>query len=114
VSIIKNLNLEVNESGIVVNNYMQTSIENIYTIGDANNYSKFSNAAIKEALTAINHIRGIRSTNKNQFIYRFLGKSEYAYIGLSEEETISKNIRYKKLTISEDQIIENYNQIRFV
>lgn len=110
----KALDLNINENGIIVNDYMQTSQKNIYAIGDVNMHSKFSNAAVKEAIIAINHIKGIRTVYKSHFIYRILGRKEYAYLGLSEEAIIKSNIKYKKLVINEDDILENYNQIKFV
>jgi len=113
-NLVQRLGLDVDGNGIIVNNFMQTSIKNIYAIGDVNMHSKFSNVAVKEAMIAINHIRGIRSLYKNQFIYRILGKYEYAYIGFNEEELNERNIKYQKFTINEDIIIENYNQIKFI
>lgn len=112
--ILSNLNINHNSKGITVNEFMQTSIKNIYAIGDVNIHDKFSRVAINEAIVATSHIKGFRTPITSKFLYTILGKHEYSYIGQSEEELIKQNISYSKLIIHEKDLPNHRDQISFV
>lgn len=112
--IIKNLNLDYDKQGIVVNEFMQTSIKNIYAIGDANYNTKFSSVASSEALVAVDHIKGFRTPYKNRFFYRILGSWEYAYKGKGEQQLKEEKISYKKLILNKKDLPEHHDKIKFV
>lgn len=90
------INLEKNGS-IITNEYMQTSIENIYAIGDCTSRIMLAHTAHKNALVAVDHI--LNKPNKYEplkvpsCIYTH---PEVASIGYTEEQLIEKNIPYYK------------------
>lgn len=102
------------DNGIIVDKYMRTKIPNIYAIGDSNILPKYSKNAIQEAFIAVRHIAGVFINNHDPFFYHMLGKYEYAYKGLSEEQIIQENIKYTKVIIEEKDIVNNHDQIKFV
>ncbi len=53
---LENLNLEMFRSGLKVNEYMQTSVPNIYACGDVTGFSLLAHTAVREAEIAIEHI----------------------------------------------------------
>lgn len=103
-AVLGNVTLVTSREGIITNDYCQTSIENIYAIGDANDKLKLSNVAIKEGQVAANHILG-RHTGLNylQFVSGLMGVYEYSSIGLLEEEIIERKIPYVQYDLEVDK-----------
>ena len=94
---LEKLNLEMFRSGIKVNEYMQTSIPNIYACGDVIGFSLLAHTAVREAEIAIEHILG-KSVKMNYkaipgVVYT---NPEIAGAGLTEESLQAQNILYKK------------------
>jgi dihydrolipoamide dehydrogenase len=84
-----------NEQGIVTDDYMRTSIENIYAVGDINDKPKLSNLAIEEGKVAADNIIGIPiQMNYSSYINALMGVLDYTFIGLSENEVIKSKEPY--------------------
>ena len=84
----ENLGLKLDQRGFIkTNDKMETSIKNIYAIGDVNGKIPLAHAASAEGIVAVENISGMeRSLNYNlipQGVYSF---PELASVGLSEEE----------------------------
>ncbi len=85
--------------GIITNEYMQTSIKNIYAIGDVTGGIMLAHVASKQAQVAIDHIVDNKSKNKYNHdivpscIYTF---PEVAVIGKTEEQLIVSKTPYVK------------------
>lgn len=93
--ILGEVKLDFNENGIITDDTLKTSIDNIYAIGDTNNQTKLSNIAIEEASIAANNIIGNPSKMKyHRFVNALMGIFEYAYIGQSETEVIATKEPY--------------------
>ncbi len=91
--------LHHNSDGIIVDQFCETEISGIYAIGNANNLPKFSNRALAEAYTTINHIIGREQSIKNQtYVTQITGIMEFAAYGSSEQQLIKQNIPYVKQT----------------
>lgn len=91
----KNLNLKMEKNFVIVNDQMQTSIPNVYAIGDVNGKMMLAHVASHQGLIAIEHIQGkIEKINYDQIpsvIYSF---PEVAQIGLTEKIAKTKGIDY--------------------
>lgn len=98
-----------NNQGILVNEFCETEIPHIYAIGNANHFAKFSNRAIAEAFTAVNHILGRkRVIDDHTYVRSITGLYEYALYGKNEMELIAKNVPYTKEVFYPSPINENY------
>ena len=91
----KNLNLKMEKNFVFVNDQMQTSIPNVYAIGDVNGKMMLAHVASHQGLIAIEHIQGkTEKINYDQIpsvIYSF---PEVAQIGLTEKIAKTKGIDY--------------------
>jgi len=89
------LNLKLERNFVSVNEYLQTSISNVYAIGDVNGKMMLAHVASHQGIIAIEHILGKKEKiNYNQVpsvIYSF---PEIAQIGETEESAKKKNIDY--------------------
>ena len=95
---LEKLNLEMYRSGIKVNDYMQTSVPNIYACGDITGFSLLAHTAIREAEVAIEHISGKpEKMNYNAIPAVVYTNPEMAGVGKTEEVVQSLNIPYKKI-----------------
>jgi dihydrolipoamide dehydrogenase len=94
-----NLNLVMSKSGVEVNERMQTSLPNVYAIGDVIGKYMLAHVASHAGLVAIEHIAG--HDVKMDFkavpsgIYTF---PEIAMVGLTEQEAKAQGIDYKVST----------------
>ncbi len=91
----ENLKLEMNHSGVKVNEFMQTSINNVYAIGDVTGDNMLAHVASKEGLVAVSHILG----GKDKMDYRFIPKAVYGFpeiaaVGLTEKEAIEQGLDF--------------------
>lgn len=103
--------LPSDENGLLINAYNETSIPGVYAIGNANNLEKFSNRAIAEAFTSVNHILGRKRGIDHIFIRHITGIYEYAIYGQNEATLKANNIPYIVKTynpkvISDENIIK--------
>lgn len=83
-------------NGIRVNEFMQTSIPNVYACGDITAFSLLAHTAVSEAEVAINHILGKTSTGMSYkaipgVVYT---NPEIAGVGKTEEELQAEGIPY--------------------
>lgn len=90
------LNLELFNGGIKVNEYMQTSLSHVYAIGDITGISLLAHTAVKEAEVAVAHILGKPKLMSYKAVPGVVYTNpEFAGVGQTEEELITKNISYK-------------------
>lgn len=112
----ENLGLELDPRGFVkTNDKMETSIKNIYAIGDVNGKLPLAHAASAEGIVAVESISGIeRSLNYNLIPKGVYSFPELASVGLTEEEakdqgldiTVSKfPLQANGMAIAEDETV---------
>ncbi len=99
---LSNLNLEAagvhySAVGITVNDYMRTNVKNIWAAGDCTGRYQFSHIAEIEAKTAVmNALFPLkRKVNYQGVPWATFTDPELAHLGLTEEECLGKNIKYK-------------------
>lgn len=100
---VKNLNLELEQNGgIAVNDFMQSSLENVYAIGDATGKMLLSTVAYKTGDIVAKHILNKEVNEKldtNLVPWSVYLNPEFAGVGQTEQELIKNNISYNKLVI---------------
>ena len=90
------LNLAMEKAGVQVNEHMQTSVSNVYAIGDVTGKFMLAHVASHAGLIAIDHLHGgdakmdYRSIPSG--IYTF---PEIAMVGLTEQDAKAQGIDYK-------------------
>lgn len=93
---LENLSIEPFRHGVKVNEYMQTSLPNVYACGDITAFSLLAHTAVNEAEVAIDHILG-----KNRpMSYRAIPgvvytNPEIAGVGKTEEELQASGTAYQ-------------------
>lgn len=101
---LETLSVEPFRSGIKVNQYMQTSLPNVYACGDITAFSLLAHTAVSEAEVAIRHIMGKAG---NGMSYKAIPgvvytNPEIAGVGKTEEELQAEGTPYtvKKLPMA--------------
>lgn len=101
---LETLSLEPFRNGIKVNQYMQTSLPNVYACGDITAYSLLAHTAVSEAEVAVKHIQGQAGAGMSYkaipgVVYT---NPEIAGIGKTEEELQAEGTSYivKKLPMA--------------
>jgi dihydrolipoamide dehydrogenase len=93
------LNLAMEKAGVQVNDRMQTSVENVYAIGDVTGKYMLAHVASHAGLVAIDHIHGLDTKMDYKAIpsgiYTF---PEIAMVGLTEQDAKAQGIDYKVST----------------
>jgi dihydrolipoamide dehydrogenase len=93
------LNLAMEKAGVQVNEHMQTTISNVYAIGDVTGKFMLAHVASHAGLVAIDHIHGGDATMDYRAIpngiYTF---PEIAMVGLTEQDAKAQGIDYKVST----------------
>jgi dihydrolipoamide dehydrogenase len=93
------LNLSMEKAGVQVNEHMQTSLSNVYAIGDVTGKFMLAHVASHAGLVAIDHIHGGHATMDYRSIpsgiYTF---PEIAMVGLTEQDAKAQGIDYKVST----------------
>ncbi|MEO0203009.1 MAG: dihydrolipoyl dehydrogenase [candidate division WOR-3 bacterium] len=94
---IEKLNLKLNEKGfILVNEKLQTNIENIYAIGDVTGPPLLAHKASKEGIIAVEIIAGIEKKYDVRAIPNVIYTNpELASVGISEEEARKRGYKIK-------------------
>lgn len=88
--------LNENGKGIAVNEYLQTSVNHIYAIGDVTNRIQLAHVASHEGTAAIDHILGISSTLNYDTVPNVIFTSpEIASVGLTEEQALHQKMQIK-------------------
>jgi dihydrolipoamide dehydrogenase len=79
--------VEVTSAGVRVNNRMETTVPNIYAIGDATGGAMLAHVAMEEGVIAAENIMGMDRDKENQLIpLCIFTYPEIASIGLTEKE----------------------------
>jgi dihydrolipoamide dehydrogenase len=93
------LNLAMEKAGVQVNERMQTTLNNVYAIGDVTGKFMLAHVASHAGLVAIDHIHGGDATMDYRAIpngiYTF---PEIAMVGLTEQDAKAQGIDYKVST----------------
>jgi dihydrolipoamide dehydrogenase len=93
------LNLAMEKAGVQVNEHMQTTLNNVYAIGDVTGKFMLAHVASHAGLVAIDHIHGGDATMDYRAIpngiYTF---PEIAMVGLTEQDAKAQGIDYKVST----------------
>ena len=92
---IENIPVTV-ERGIKVNEYMQTTMPNVYAAGDVTGFSLLAHTASREAEVAINHIMGIDDKMEYNAIPGIVYTNpEVSSVGLTEEQATAQGIEFR-------------------
>ncbi|MDO8059311.1 dihydrolipoyl dehydrogenase ['Crotalaria aegyptiaca' phytoplasma] len=93
------LNLTMDRNGILTDNFLQTSIPDVYAIGDVNGKCMLAHVASHEGIIAAHHalnlkdqINPINYDHVPSCIYSF---PEIASIGCTEQQAKERNLNYK-------------------
>ena len=93
---LENLHLIHNGKSIMVNGYMQSSINNVYVCGDITGNSMLAHTAVREAEVAANHILGYDVKMSYKAIPGVVYTNpEVASIGMTEELLQSAGFSYR-------------------
>lgn len=93
---LEELGIKVEKGKIVVNDKMETNVENIYAIGDIVDSPFLAHVASKEGIVAVENIMGRSKTMKYHAIPRCIyTEPEIAGVGITEADARFKNISYK-------------------
>ena len=92
---LENLTLEPFRNGVKVNEYMQTSLPNVYACGDITAFSLLAHTAVSEAEVAIDHILG----KSRKMSYKAIPgvvytNPEISGVGKTEEELQAEGVPY--------------------
>lgn len=104
------------ERGIKVNEYMQTSMQNVYAAGDVTGFSLLAHTASREGEVAVNHILGIEDKMEYNAIPGIVYTNpEVSCVGITEEQAQSQGLEYKisklPMTYAGRFIAENEGQM---
>lgn len=92
---LENLSLEPFRNGVKVNEYMQTSLPNVYACGDITAFSLLAHTAVSEAEVAIYHILGkARKMSYKAIPGVVYTNPEISGVGKTEEELQAEGIPY--------------------
>lgn len=93
---IQGLELLEKNKGVKVNEYMQTSIPNIYAIGDLNGHLQLAHVASHQGIIAVKHLLGIKETIDYKLVPSVIFTNpEIAYVGINEKQAISQGLNIK-------------------
>jgi dihydrolipoamide dehydrogenase len=88
---VKDLNLDIQKTGITVDEYLRTNIQNIYAIGDVTGKSMLAHVASHQGITATKNALGQNKKMDYKVIPGCIYTSpEVASVGLTEEEARQK------------------------
>lgn len=92
---LETLALEPFRNGIQVNEYMQTSVPNVYACGDITAFSLLAHTAVSEAEVVIDHILGKnRSMSYKAIPGVVYTNPEIAGVGITEEDVQAAGVPY--------------------
>ena len=93
---LENLGVEPFRNGVKVNEYMQTSLPNVYACGDITAFSLLAHTAVSEAEVAIDHILGKPHAMSYKAIPGVVYTNpEIAGVGRTEEELKAAGVDYQ-------------------
>ena len=92
---LENLAVETGR-GIKVNEWMQTSMPNVYAAGDVTGFSLLAHTASREGEVAVNHMAGIEDRMEYNAIPGIVYTNpEASGVGLTEEQAAAQGIEYR-------------------
>ncbi len=96
---LKEIQVEYDESGIIVDQNNRTSRDHIYAVGDCNGKSTFSHSAMHQGMLSVMHLLNFKPSNSLQRIlyptpWTIFTDPEIAHVGISEKEAKEKGISY--------------------
>ena len=92
---LENLALETYKTGLKVNEYMQTSLPNVYACGDVTGFSLLAHTAVREAEVAVAHLLGKNERMSYKAVPGVVYTNpEIAGAGQTEETLQAENIPY--------------------
>lgn len=91
------LNLALDRGNIKTNEYLETSVQDVYAIGDVNGKHMLAHVASHEALIAVSHALGQKTgaMDYTKIPIAIYGSPEIAAVGLTEKEVKAQGIKYK-------------------
>ena len=93
---LENLGVEPFRNGVKVNEYMQTSLPNVYACGDITAFSLLAHTAVSEAEVAIDHILGKPHAMSYKAIPGVVYTNpEIAGVGRTEDELLAADVDYQ-------------------
>jgi dihydrolipoamide dehydrogenase len=93
---LKSLDLDFSKTGIEVNDFLRTNVENIYAIGDVNSKYMLAHVASMEGIVAINNICGRKMKIDYQKVPQCIYlHPEIASVGLTEKEALERGLDIK-------------------
>lgn len=93
---LESLGLKMDKRAVLTNDKMETSVNNVYAIGDLNGRYMLAHVASAEGLVAVDNILKNKGTMRYDRVPSAIyGSPEVASIGMTEQEVIEKNIPYK-------------------
>jgi len=93
------LKLKMDRNAIETNEFMQTSVPNVYAIGDVNGKYMLAHVASAEGLVAAQHIMKQKASMRYDRVPNAVyGSPEIATVGLTEKEVKAKGLAYKVST----------------
>lgn len=112
---LENIPVEA-ERGIKVNEYMQTTMPNVYAAGDVTGFSLLAHTASREGEVAVNHITGKTDRMEYNAIPGIVYTNpEVSSVGLTEEQAAAQGIEYRvsklPMTYSGRFVAENEGQM---
>ena len=112
---LENIAVET-ERGIKVNEYMQTTMPNVYAAGDVTGFSLLAHTASREGEVAVNHITGKADRMEYNAIPGIVYTNpEVSSVGLTEEQATAQGIEYRvsklPMTYSGRFVAENEGQM---
>ena len=97
---LENLGVEPFRNGVKVNEYMQTSLPNVYACGDITAFSLLAHTAVSEAEVAIDHILGKPHAMSYKAIPGMVYTNpEIAGVGRTEDELQAAGVDYQEKKI---------------
>ena len=112
---LENIAVEA-DRGIKVNEYMQTTMPNVYAAGDVTGFSLLAHTASREAEVAVNHILGKEDKMEYNAIPGIVYTNpEVSSVGMSEEQAVAAGVDYRisklPMTYSGRFVAENEGQM---
>jgi len=108
---LKNAGIDYGPKGIITNDFLQTTANNIYACGDVTTPLKFTHTASHQANICIDNIlsANTKSNDLSVFPWAIFTEPEIGHVGLSEKAAVEKygkeNIKIFKVDASIDRFI---------
>lgn len=85
---IENIKIAYNNNGIIVNDFLQTSVSNIYAIGDVIGGPQYAHMAVSNAHTAIANILGKREKQDKVVPWVTFTDPEFSRVGITQAQAL--------------------------